>query len=384
MEQIKNLKAGIKYKETPVGKIPVDWDLVRLGDICNVIGGSTPSTNRKEFWGGDISFATPTDITKLDGREIKDTEQRITPEGLSSCGTNLLPVGTILLTSRATLGACAINKKPMATNQGFANLVCKERAYNWFIFYKMASLKNELQKLGSGSTFKEVSKKSIKGIAFSLPPLTEQKKIAEILTTVDEAIEKTAQIIEKIKEAKKGVMRRLLTRGIGHKKFKKAEIGEIPETWGIVRLGDICEVIGGSTPSTSRKEFWGGDIPFVTPTDITKLRGRKISDTEQKITREGLSSCGTKLLPVGTVLLTSRATIGASAINTKPMATNQGFANLVCNERAYNWFVFYKMASLKHELEKMGSGSTFKEISKRSIKALIFSLPPLSEQKKIT
>jgi type I restriction enzyme S subunit len=382
-EQVSNLKTGAKYKETPIGQIPVDWEVVLLGEVCEIIGGSTPSTNRKEFWGGDIPFVTPTDITKLHGREISSTEQKITSQGLSSCGTKLLPAGTVLLTSRATIGACAINTKSMATNQGFANLICNERAYNWFIFYKMASLQHELEKLGGGSTFKEVSKKSIKALIFSLPPLPEQKKMAEILTAVDEAIEKATQVIEKTKDLKKGLMQKLFTHGIGHKKFKKTEIGEIPVEWEVVRLGDVCDVIGGSTPSTDRQEFWGGDIPFVTPTDITKLQGREISKTEHKITTEGLSSCGTNILPAGAILLTSRATIGACAINKKPMATNQGFANLVCKERVYNWFVYYKMASLQHELQKLGSGSTFKEVSKKNIKSLSFSLPPVYEQKKI-
>ena len=168
-EQVSSLKTGIKNKNTPIGKIPVDWEAGRLEDVCNVIGGSTPSTSKKEFWGGDIPFATPTDITNLSGREISDTGQKITLEGLSSCGTKLLPVGSILLTSRATIGACAINTKPMATNQGFANLVCNEKAFNWFIFYMMTLLKSELERLGSGSTFREVSKRNIRSLILPLP-----------------------------------------------------------------------------------------------------------------------------------------------------------------------------------------------------------------------
>ncbi len=382
-EQIKNLKTGVKYKDTPIGKIPVDWEVVRLNDICDVIGGSTPSTERKDFWNGDIPFATPTDITNLHGREISNTKQKITQEGLSSCGTRLLPAGAVLLTSRATIGACAINARPMATNQGFANLVCNDRVYNWYIFYEMMLRKSELQRLGSGSTFKEVSKNSIRQLDITLPPLAEQKKIAEILSTVDEAIEKTDQVIEKTKEAKKGLMQRLLTSGIGHKKFKKTIIGNIPVDWEVVRLGEICDVIGGSTPSTTRKEFWNGSIPFATPTDITNLCGREISNTKQKITQEGLSSCGTRLLPAGSILLTSRATIGACAINTRPMATNQGFASLVCGKKIFNWFIFYMMIFIQNDLQRIGSGSTFKEVSKNSLRQLNIILPSLAEQKKI-
>lgn len=279
------MRTGVKYKDTPIGKIPVDWEIVRLGEICNVVGGSTPSTSRKEYWGGEIPFATPTDITSAGGREISETAQKITPEGLSSCGTNLLPPGTILLTSRATIGACAINTKPMATHQGFANLVCKERACNWFVFYNVISRKHELEKIGSGSTFREVSKSSIRSLLVALPPLSEQRRISEILATVDEAIEKTAQVIEKTKEIKKGLMQHLLTRGIGHERFKKTEIGEITEEWEVGRLGDLSlgQPEYGATSAGVDKNI---DLPrYVRITDITD-DGQLLESTCQSIPRE--------------------------------------------------------------------------------------------------
>ena len=240
VEQISSLKTDIKYKDTPIGRIPVDWEVAALGDICDVAGGSTPSTKNKTYWGGDIPFATPTDITNLKGREISKTKQSITREGLSSCGAHLLPAGSILLTSRATLGACAINTKPMATNQGFANLVCSQRVYNWYIYYQMMGHQKQLDSLGCGSTFREISKSNIKFLLIPIPPLPEQKKIADILATVDEAIEKTTQIVEKTEEVKTGLMQRLLTRGIGHNRFKKSEIGEIPEEWAVVKLKHVA------------------------------------------------------------------------------------------------------------------------------------------------
>jgi len=379
MEQIKNLKAGIKYKETPVGKIPVDWDLVRLGDICDVIGGSTPSTNRKEFWGGDIPFATPTDITKLDGREIEDTDQRITPEGLSSCGTNLLPVGTILLTSRATLGACAINKKPMATNQGFANLVCKERAYNWFVFYKMASLKNELQKLGSGSTFKEVSKKSIKGIAFSLPPLTEQKKIAEILSTVDEAIEKTDQIIEKTKEIKKGLMQKLLTQGIGHKKFKKTEIGEIPLEWEVGKISDYGEIVTGNTPPTSNPNYYGNEYPFVSPFDLGDKK--TIFQAKKYLSNDGFLV--SRNLPANAVLVVCiGSTIGKTGIAGTNLATNQQINSIICKDNDYN-FVYYYVTFISQKFKQLAGTQAVPILNKGNFSVVEVAIPPRGEQKRI-
>ena len=272
MAQVKSLQTGIKFKDTPIGKIPVDWEVRKLGEVCDVFGGSTPSTAIKEYWNGDILWATPTDITNLKGRIIGDTKQKISEKGLKSCAANLLPKGSLLMTSRATIGACAINTKPMATNQGFASLVCKEQVVNWFIYYLVLFFRKELERLGSGSTFKEVSKKSVKTLYIPIPPLSEQKTIAEILTTVDDAIEETDRIIEKTKELKKGLMQKLLTRGIGHKKFKKMEIGKIPEEWEVGNISDYGEIVTGSTPSTLVKEYYGNDFPFVSPFDLGKVK----------------------------------------------------------------------------------------------------------------
>ncbi len=116
-----------------------------------------------------------------------------------------------MLTSRATIGACAINTKSMTTNQWFANLVCSEKIYNWFLFYKISALQNELEKIASGSTFKEISKKNIKSLMLHLAPLPEQKKIAEILTIVDEVIDKQIQHKEQLDLLKKSLVQVLLT-----------------------------------------------------------------------------------------------------------------------------------------------------------------------------
>lgn len=202
---------GEKFKKTEIGEIPVDWGIAKISDICDVIGGSTPSTHNKKYWNGDIKWAVPTDITKLKGNVISETGKKITHQGLLSCGTKLLPIGSILLTSRATIGKCAVNTIPMATNQGFKNLICKNNVYNWFIFYSIRYICKDIERLGSGSTFKEVSKRSIKEIKIQLPPIPEQKKIASILSSVDNEIGNEIENKEKLIQIKKGLMQVLLT-----------------------------------------------------------------------------------------------------------------------------------------------------------------------------
>lgn len=210
MEQIDSLETKKRYKKTEAGEIPVDWEVARIGDICEILGGSTPSTSVKKYWNGDIPWAVPTDITNLQGNVISETEKKITKEGLKNCAAKILPAGSILITSLATIGKCAINLVPMATNQGFINLICKENVYNWYLFYIVSYFQKELERLGAGRTLKEIPKKNIRVMKIPLPPLPEQKKIAEILTVVDEIIEKSNKITNESKELKKGLMQVLL------------------------------------------------------------------------------------------------------------------------------------------------------------------------------
>lgn len=383
VEQASSLKTGVKYKQTPVGKIPVDWEVLRLGDVCDIIGGSTPSTKNKEFWGGEIPFATPTDITNLQGREISDTKQSITPEGLSSCGAHLLPTGSILLTSRATLGACAVNAKPMATNQRFASLVCKEKAHNWFIFYKMISLQREMDRQRSGSTFKEISKRNIRSLTLPLPPLPEQKKIAEILRVVDGTIEKTTQIIEKTKEVKRGLVQRLLTRGIGHKRFKRTEIGEIPEEWHVVMLKDIVrKFYNGGTPDTACSEYWDGNIPWITCADF---ENQKVNQVRRNITREGLENSTTNIIPKGNLLVVTRTRVGKLAIAPFDIAISQDITGIILDsEKSFTDYVYWYLDHRANRLRSIIQGTSINGLLREDLESFSIPLAPVEEQRRIS
>ncbi|GAA7444374.1 hypothetical protein ckin115_02440 [Helicobacter pylori] len=163
-----------------------NWQKVRLGDIAEIIGGGTPSTQITSFWNGSINWFTPTEIgiTKY----VYKSQRTITPLGLKKSSAKLLPIGTILLTSRASIGDCAILKVVATTNQGFQSLIPLEKINNEFLYYLILTLKNKLLKLASGSTFLEVSLNKIKNLLIPLPPLNEQIAIANILSTLDHEI----------------------------------------------------------------------------------------------------------------------------------------------------------------------------------------------------
>lgn len=150
-----------------------------------------------------------------------------------------------------------------------------------------------------------------------------------------------------------------------------------------VPLGEVAKILSGATPKTSVSEFWDGDIQWATPADLSKLRGPYISDTPRKLTAAGVRSCATALLPEGSVLLSSRAPIGHVAINTVPMATNQGFKSLVPGPSLDAKFLYHWLKSKTQYLQSLGNGATFKELSKRTTASIEIPLPPLDEQRRI-
>ncbi len=153
--------------------------------------------------------------------------------------------------------------------------------------------------------------------------------------------------------------------------------------WPMVALGDIAELVGGGTPSRSVPAYFGGPVPWITPTDVTKLEGRYISEGKESVTELGLSKSSAKLLPVNSVLLTSRATIGFAAINKIPVCTNQGFANIICGPRVVPEFLAYILEWMRDQLMSLASGATFKEISKSTLKRVEIPLPTVEEQRRI-
>ena len=198
-------------------------------------------------------------LTKLTGRYLTITNECITELGMASAGLTLLPVGSVLLTSRATVGTAAINNIPLATNQGFQNLVVKDGADTLWLYCYVSSVKRELKRRASGSTFLEISRDNVRSLPILLPPLAEQRAIAAVLDSIDEAIERTEAVITATEALRDSLLHELLTRGVPgwHTEWKQVPgIGTIPADWYVVRLGEVADVVGGSTPARSEPSFW--------------------------------------------------------------------------------------------------------------------------------
>ncbi|MCK4250410.1 restriction endonuclease subunit S [candidate division WOR-3 bacterium] len=234
------------------------WGKTKLCMLFSVETGSTPSTKCNEYWDeGSVNWFTPTDLSKLgNSMMIKASERKITQIGLEDTNLTLLPKGSIIISTRAPVGYVAVLDEEATINQGCKALVAKNtnsvvsEYFVYYLVYKRSLLKN----LSGGSTFKELSKNTLENLEIPLPSFLEQRKIAEILSTVDEAIEKVDKAIEKTERLKKGLMQELLTKGIGHKEFKDTETGRIPKEWEVVRLEQVIKNIRNGFASGKRDD----------------------------------------------------------------------------------------------------------------------------------
>ena len=223
-----------------------------------------------------------------------------------------------------------------------------------------------------------ISYNSFKDIKITFPNIEEQEKIASFLTLIDKKIEKQKELVELLKKYKRGLLSAIFSQKL---KFKDDNGNDYP-AWEEKRLGDICKIVGGGTPDTNNVKYWGDDINWFTPTEIIK---KYADSSNRKISRLGLLKSSAKILPIGTVLLTTRATLGEMSILSIEATTNQGFQSLIpVKDEVSSEFIYYCQPIIKHFCYKYANGSTFLEISKQTLAKLKLMIPNKDEQNKIS
>jgi type I restriction enzyme S subunit len=369
------MSSQFSYKKTSIGEIPEDWKVVRLGDsdIAQIIMGQSPpsATYNKDDHG--IPFLQG----KAEFREIYPSPIIFCSKPLKIAKTN-----DILLSVRAPVGDVNIAPFECCIGRGLAAIRPHSgRLHHLMLFYYLKLRKRRLEDIASGSTFKAIKKNDIEKLLIPLPPLPEQKKIAEILSTVDKAIEKVDQVIGKTERLKKGLLQELLTKGIGHTEFRDTEIGRIPKDWKVGKLANVGKIFTGKTPPTSSSFYWNGNIPFITPADMKN--GKYVYKTERCTTLLGAEYIG-NILPKDTVLVVCiGSTIGKTGMTVEESVTNQQINAIVCGENANSHYLYYAI-SFRARFLKFFSGVAAVPIIKKSlIEQFKISLPPLPEQKKI-
>jgi type I restriction enzyme S subunit len=258
-----------KYKPSGVewlGEIPAYWALKPLKRTFRILNGSTPKSGEAAYWNGDIPWATPDDLGDMTGATLEATRRMITREGYESCGTSMAPAGSLVLSTRAPIGHLAIAGVAMCANQGCRCLAFRNLDDNRFFYFQLLSAKQELESLGEGSTFRELSRDRLAAIILASPPAPEQRAIAAFLeretARIDALIEKKQRQIELLQEKRAALITHAVTKGLNPKapmKDSGAEwLGQIPAHWDVVHLKRVlCKCDYGISENLNASGHYG-------------------------------------------------------------------------------------------------------------------------------
>jgi type I restriction enzyme S subunit len=344
----------------------LDWDFTSLGEV---VVHSRESVNPNE---GEIS-------RYVAGEHMDTDELRIRRWGevgdgyLGPAFIRRFHSGQVLYGSRRTYlrklavadfeGVCSnttlvlYSKDSNVMRQDFIPIVMTTEAFHAFS-----------KRESKGSVNPYVNWSDLAKYVFQLPSIEEQKKIAELFWK----IEFHTRELQNMKEILKNGLRELLLSEIRDSNFAKSVK--------VDKLDNFLDVMGGGTPLTKKAEFWNGNIPWVTPVDLTKLAGKHIADSEKKITKLGVDNSSAKLIPIGSVLLSTRGTVGATAINTIPVTTNQSIESLLPGPQLRAEYLLVWIEANMNLIMSRSSGSTFAAITNSRLRTLPVHLPPLEFQ----
>ena len=313
-----------------------NWQKVKLSEIIQLIGGGTPKTTNNTYWNGNIPWLSVVDFND-DNRYVTTTEKTITELGLQNSTTHLLDKGDIIISARGTVGALAQLATPMAFNQSCYGIKATERSCNDFLYYLLKNSIGKLKKNTHGSVFNTITRDTFSNIVVSIPPLDEQRKIAGILSALDDKIELNNKINRNLEAQAQAIFKSWFIdfEPFKNGKFIDSELGKIPEGWKVYRLSELCEIITkGTTPTTLKRSFKNKGINFIKAENISNnhlIDKTKLAFIDIQ-THELLSR--SQLKPFD-ILFTIAGTIGRFAIvlpDIIPANTNQAIAIIRCKD----------------------------------------------------
>ena len=356
----------------------MEWKEVRLEDVCSelsdglhkapkfIVNGEYIFVNAKNLYNGYI----------LDNDPTKKTSHEEYLKYKKPLGKH-----SILYSIDGTIGNIAKYRgEKCVLGKGACYINCNpEIVESSYLYYQLQSphFKSYIHLMSTGSTIKHISLKTMRDYVFELPSLEDQHRIASILSSLDRKIELNNKINADLEEMAQAIFKNWFVDFEPFKdgKFVNSELGMIPEGWKVGRLDEIADIVGGSTPSKAKPEYYTQKgIAWLTPKDLSNHPAVYTSRGEIDITEEGYNSTSTKLMPKGTVLFTSRAPIGYISIAQNDICTNQGFKSLV-PRKAGTCFLYCFLKYVTPEIENKSTGSTFKEASGALMKSLQVIMP---------
>lgn len=371
------------YKLTEVGEIPEDWEVKKTETVIQEISMGP--------FGSDIKVSNFIlhGVPVLNGSNVRSTKisdiftNFVSEKKSKSLKKAVASRGDVVITHRGTLGQISYIPK----NSAYSRYIISQSQFrvqfdsnlvepSWVVMFFRSRQGRQSLLEGKGHTGVPALAQpttKFRQLAIPLPSVEEQRIIATALSDADALIDALEQSIVKKRQIKQGAMQELLT--------GKRRLPGFAGEWSVKQLGDVGQIKSGGTPSTLRADFWDGEIPWCTPSDLTNLTCSKLlTQTSRSISQYGLKFSSAEIIPKRSLIMTTRATIGECAINSVPMTTNQGFKNIVPFADVNVDFLYYLMSTQKNRLVSLCGGSTFLEIGKTQLLSFEILMPDYNEQ----
>ncbi|MCL4479671.1 MAG: restriction endonuclease subunit S [Deltaproteobacteria bacterium] len=389
--QISTLRMEQKFKKTPAGEIPVDWEAKQLGKVGIATDGDW--ILNKDYSKSGVRLLQIADIGV--GKFLNKSMRFISEESANKLNCSILQPGDILISRMPDpIGrACQLPELNYQSITAVDVTIWRpdpDKYDRRFLTYYLNSSKwfALVNNYSSGTTRTRISRTNLENIEIPIPPLKEQRLIAKILSAVDDAIDKTDAVIEKTKELKKGLMQILFTKGIqkGRLKtqdFKETEIGRIPKDWEIRNIKSLAKkIINGGTPDTNTEKYWHGNIPWITGADFSD---QKVTNIRRHITKEAVANSNTNVVPQGTILVVTRTGVGKLAMASYDIAISQDITGIISNdELVIPRFLFWILNYYVPQLKAAHQGTSINGILRSDLEDFMIPVPTIQEQKKIT
>ena len=354
----------------------MSWEAKGLDELGYVSRGRSRHRPRDaaHLYGGPHPFVQTGDV-KHAGLYLTEYIQTYSEDGLAQ--SRMWPAGTLCITIAANIADTAILGFDACFPDSVIGFIPDDKkADARFIKYLFdALLQRKYKQFTQGAAQDNLSQAKLLSLKFPIPGISEQKQIADVLTAYDDLIENNRRRIQLLEQA----ARLLYKEWFVHLRFPGHEhtriIDGVPDGWENKKIAEVCETIGGGTPSTKVSDYWGGDITWVVPSDITNNNSLILLKSERKITEKGLRESSAKMVPAETILMTSRASVGFFALVDHEVCTNQGFISIVPYNDRSRMYLLFNLLSRVNEIRSNAKGTTYPEISKGRFREMDIIIP---------
>jgi len=356
------------------------WEHRKLGDVADISSGGTPSRTNVSYWNGNIPWIS---TNQIDFNTIIDADEKITESGLKNSSAKIFPKGTLLMAMYGqgkTRGKVALLGIAASTNQACGAIIPNEKILSSsYLSQNLSNRYDEIRNMSNQGGQENLSGTIIKSIDLTFPKLPEQCKLANLFVVIDKKISTHKKKKGILEQYKKNIMKQLFTKEL---RFKDEDGSEFTD-WEEIKLGEICEIAkSGGTPTSTNREYYNGDIPFLSISDMT-LQGKYLNYTSSFISKKGLENSSSWIVPINSIIYSMYASVGFVAINKIQLATSQAVLNLILKEGYNIEFVYYALVEFQSKLAKFITTGTQGNVNAMTVKGFQIQVPCILEQSKI-